>query len=66
MTQIVAAHDIEPLADLADKWLVLDKGRAVLWGRAEDVFGRLTDYSVRPPCSWQAGLGVTTWDWGNK
>jgi biotin transport system ATP-binding protein len=64
LTQVVAAHDLEPLADLADHWLVLADGRLPLSGTAEAVFDRLTQYAVRPPCAWQAGLGVKPWDWG--
>ena len=62
LTQIVAAHDLEPLADLADEWAVLSRGRLVLQGRPADVFDQLLRYEVRPPCSWQAGLGVRPWE----
>jgi len=62
LTQVVAAHDLEPLADLADAWLVLEAGRAVARGSAREVFPLLKAHQVRPPCSWQAGLGVTVWE----
>lgn len=62
LTQVVAAHDLEPLADLVDMWVVLQCGRVVLTGRADDIFDRIADYDVRPPCSWQAGAGIRPWE----
>ncbi|EPR37436.1 ABC transporter related protein [Desulfovibrio sp. X2] len=62
LTQVVAVHDLEPLADLADCWLVLADGRQAAFGTAEEVFPRLRGLGVRPPCAWQAGLGVRPWD----
>ena len=64
LTQVAAAHDLEPLADLADQWAVLNRGRLVLFGPASEVFDRVDEFGVRPPCSWQAGLGTRPWDWG--
>lgn len=61
LTQVVSAHDIEPLADITDHWAVLNKGILVAWGRAEEVFSLLAEHDVRPPCSWQSGLGVRPW-----
>lgn len=61
LTQIVAAHDLEPLADLVDTWVVLRGGSLVLAGPGESVFDQLSDCNVRPPCSWQAGLGIQPW-----
>jgi len=66
LTQIVTAHDLEPLADLADEWAVMSEGRLVLAGRADEVFDRLEEYGVRAPCSWQAGLGVRAWNWKSE
>lgn len=62
LTQVISAHDIEPLADIADLWAVLEKGRLVAWGSASEVFPLLAEHHVRPPCSWQAGLGVRAWE----
>ena len=61
LTQIVATHDIEPLADIADKWVVLSKGRVVASGTAEDVFDSLAEHGVRPPCSWTNGRTLNPW-----
>lgn len=62
LTQVVAVHDLEPLADLADQWLVLGGGRQKAFGPALEVFPGLERFDVRPPCSWRAGLGILPWD----
>lgn len=62
LTQVIAAHDLEPLADLADSWAVLHRGRLVLAGGAEQVFGRLLEYDVCPPAAWCAAQGMRPWD----
>ncbi|WP_045221365.1 energy-coupling factor ABC transporter ATP-binding protein [Desulfonatronum thioautotrophicum] len=62
LTQIVACHDLEPLADLADLWLVLSSGRQTAFGPAQEVFPLLESMDVRAPCSWRAGLGILPWD----
>jgi biotin transport system ATP-binding protein len=61
LTQVVSAHDLEPLADLADRLAVLERGRLVLEGPPQGVLDRVADHGVRPPCSWRAGRGVTPW-----
>lgn len=62
LTQVVSAHDIEPLVDIADFWAVLRGGELAAWGKAEAVFPELARHDVRPPCSWLAGLGVKAWE----
>ena len=62
LTQIIACHDVEPLADLADQWMVLSTGSQTVFGPAENVFPLLESMDVRPPCSWRAGLGIIPWD----
>ncbi len=62
LTQIISAHDIEPLADIADLWAILERGRLVALGTATDIFPFLSRHHVRPPCSWQAGLGLRPWE----
>lgn len=62
LTQVIACHDLEPLADLADRWLVLSSGDQAAYGPAEDLFPLLESMDVRPPCSWRAGLGIIPWD----
>jgi len=61
LTQIVAAHDLEPMADLVDQWAVLSAGRLLAAGAAEEVFPRLLDNGVRPPCAWLAARGLSAW-----
>jgi biotin transport system ATP-binding protein len=61
LTQIIAAHDVEPLADLADSWAVLAAGRLALTGTADEVFPRLRDHGVRPPCAWLLGRDLLSW-----
>ena len=62
LTQVIAVHDLEPLADLAHLWLVLTHGRQAAFGSAQKVFPGLEAMDVRPPCSWKAGLGIMAWD----
>lgn len=61
VTQLVAAHDLEALADLADRWLVLDGGRLVAEGAAEAVFPLLRGHGVRPPGAWLSARGLEPW-----
>ncbi len=62
LTQIVASNDLEPLADMVDMLLVISGGKLVLSGKPTDVLDGISDYGVKPPFSWQAGLGVKPWD----
>ncbi len=62
LTQVVASHDLDPLADMADMITVLHKGRAPLFGTPEDILPNIRDYGVRPPCSWTAGRGLEPWE----
>lgn len=62
LTQVAAVHELEPLADLADLWLVLENGRQAAFGPPEKVFPELERLHVRAPCSWRAGLGIMPWD----
>lgn len=62
INQVVAVHDLDPVADLVDRWVVLSKGRLVLAGEASDVFDRLKEFSVRAPHSWRSGKGIQPWE----
>ncbi|WP_449243364.1 energy-coupling factor ABC transporter ATP-binding protein [Desulfovibrio sp.] len=62
LTQVVAVHDLDPVADLADRMLVLDQGRLVLAGPPAAVMDGLLLHGVRPPCSWLAGKTLFPWD----
>lgn len=62
LTQIVATHELDPVADLADWLLVLDQGRLVLQGAPGETLDELARHGVRPPCSWLAGAGLRAWE----
>jgi biotin transport system ATP-binding protein len=51
MTQVVSAHDLDPLADLADSAAVLHEGKFVLTGTIADVSRHIARYGVKPPGS---------------
>lgn len=62
VTQLVAAHDLEAFADLADRWVVLAQGRVAAKGTAEYVFPALRGHGVRPPGPWLASKGLAPWE----
>jgi biotin transport system ATP-binding protein len=62
VTQVVSAHDLEPFADLADAWVVLDAGRVAASGGHEEVFPCLRAHGVRPPASWTLTGGLEPWE----
>jgi biotin transport system ATP-binding protein len=49
MTQVIAAHDLEPLADLAGSVMVLHQGKAVLNASIDEIAPRCAEYGVKPP-----------------
>lgn len=57
LTQIVVGHDLDLMADLADSFMLLQDGEILATGTGDDVFPRLLDAGVRPPCSWFTGGG---------
>jgi biotin transport system ATP-binding protein len=62
VTQLVAAHDLEAFADLADRWVVLDRGRVAAAGTADEVFPALRGHGVRPPGGWLSARGLSPWE----
>jgi biotin transport system ATP-binding protein len=58
LTQVLSTHDLDPVADLADLLLVLERGRLALCGAPAEVLPGLRGLGVRPPCSWLAGRGL--------
>ena len=62
MTQIVSTHELEPVADLADRVMVISKGRLVLEGAPSEVMDHIEKYGIRPPCSWLIGRELAPWD----
>lgn len=65
LTQIIAAHDLDPLADLATHIGVLHQGKMARFGEPKQVMPGLEKFGVRPPCSYLAGLGIKPWGPGN-
>ena len=55
LAQVVAAHDLDLLADLAYKLVLMSCGRAEIQGAAEAVFPRMLEIGVRPPFWWPDG-----------
>ena len=55
ITQIITVHDLDLLADLADNFVLLHKGSLLAEGEAKNVFPRLLQGNVRPPCWWLEG-----------
>ena len=62
LTQIITAHDIEPMADLVDTWAILYQGSLVLSGDYRRVFRSLKKYGIRPPCSWSSKQCIIPWE----
>lgn len=62
VTQLVAAHDLEAFADLADRWVVLDHGAVAAQGSADEVFPALRGHGVRPPGAWLSARGLSAWE----
>lgn len=57
LTQIVAGHDLDMLADMAESFLLLKEGGIIAHGESKDVFPLLPENGVRPPCWWFTGGG---------
>lgn len=60
ITQIVTVHDLDVVADLADRFILLKYGELVSAGGPE-IFGSLADAGVRPPCWWFTGGSSPLW-----
>ena len=60
VAQVVATHDLDMVADLADKFVLLADGGIEVQGGVEEVFPRLAASGVRPPCWWLSG-GKPAW-----
>ena len=58
LTQVIAVHDVEPIVDLVDRYLILEQGRLEFDGPGQEVMDRLTAHGIRPPCSWQVSRGL--------
>lgn len=61
VTQLVASHDLEPLADLADGLALLHQGRMPHVGPVAEVLAHARECGVRPPCGWKPGQPAPAW-----
>jgi biotin transport system ATP-binding protein len=55
ITQLVAGHDLDLMADPADGFILLAEGKLVCSGDAGSVFPALLASGIRPPCWWPSG-----------
>ena len=62
VTQVVASHDLEPLADLADQMGLMTGGIMPHVGAPAAVLPHARNCGVRPPCGWRPGNAVTPWE----
>ena len=56
LTQIVAGHDLDLMADMADAFLLLQDGTMIASGASGEIFPGLLAAGVRPPCWWLTGV----------
>lgn len=62
LTQIVTSHDLDPVADLADRVALLHQGALAAFGTPGEVLPAAEEHGVRPPCSWKNGQGLLPWE----
>lgn len=66
VTQLVASHDLEPLADLtdapADRLGLMRSGSMPHVGAPLEVLVHARACGVRPPCGWSPGAPVPAWE----
>jgi len=60
-TIVVTTHDLEKVITLANRLVVMDRGRIVRDGSPADVVGEIDAYGIRPPCSVLLGQGIQPW-----
>lgn len=62
LTQVVVTHELDLMADVADLFVVLSKGRVACAGVPDTVYPHLLRAGVRPPCWWFSGGTAPEWD----
>jgi biotin transport system ATP-binding protein len=60
-TVIITTHDIEKVFALADRMVILDRGRIVRDGRPMEVVYDTERFGIRMPCALKAGGEVASW-----
>lgn len=56
LTQVVASHDLDSFVDLADRLVVLNRGRLAVAGTPDAVLPHVLENDVRPPFAREADL----------
>ncbi|MDR2050486.1 MAG: energy-coupling factor ABC transporter ATP-binding protein [Deltaproteobacteria bacterium] len=62
LTQVLALHDLDMAADLADRFILLEDGQAERQGAPEEIYPLLPAAGVRPPCWWFTGAAGPLWN----
>lgn len=52
ITQVIAEHNLELVADLADEFALLKEGGLLARGGKDEIGPKLIEANVRPPCNW--------------
>ena len=60
-TVILTTHDIEKVFTLADRMVIMDRGRIVRDGAPLEVVSEVERFGVRMPCALKGGGKVTAW-----
>jgi len=60
-TIIITTHDIEKVFTLADRMVIMERGRVVRDGFPLEVVYDTEQYGIRMPCALKAGREVTAW-----
>jgi len=60
-TIVVAAHDLEKIGSLAQRLVIMAKGRIVADGPVMAVLPQAEQFDVRLPCAFRLGQTVTSW-----
>lgn len=60
-TIVVAAHDLEKIGSLAQRLVIMAKGRIVADGPVMAVLPQAEQFDVRLPCAYRLGQTVTSW-----
>ncbi|MCP3955619.1 MAG: ABC transporter ATP-binding protein [Desulfobacterales bacterium] len=60
-TVIITTHDIEKVFALADRMVIMERGRIVRDGRPMEVVADTEKFGIRMPCALKAGGEVASW-----
>jgi len=60
-TLLVTTHDLEKVLALADRLVIMEKGKIVRDGKPEDTVRDIDRFGVREPCASRNGMKLTSW-----